>query len=169
MRRQTSPSPDAPKGLQFNHKLNLNALAQLPSVIELDPPTDTDVRTNMSQVRALMVIDDRLLTLPLRYDGAFDAFVAQFPTPRTSLQYQFQLIRKDGGTILSELYSVNPSCEDELQRVLDENRERYTDHRSLVLSATRKLEDIHRMNYLITSVRSIASSPKGTPASEEAK
>lgn len=109
----------------------------------------------MAQIRALMVLDGRLLTLPLRYDQHFDAFVAQLPTPKDSLQYQFQLIRKDGSTILSDTYAVNPSCDEELNRLLDKNSEKFSGQRSLALDATRKLEDIHRMNYLINTIKNL--------------
>ncbi|MCB0344088.1 MAG: hypothetical protein KDD66_03180 [Bdellovibrionales bacterium] len=155
VRRPTSESAGEPKGIQFNHKLNLNSMAQLPSIVELDMPTDSDIRTNMAQIRALMVLDGRLLTLPLRYDQHFDAFVAQLPTPKDSLQYQFQLIRKDGSTVLSDTYAVNPSCDEELNRLLDKNSEKFSGQRSLALDATRKLEDIHRMNYLINTIKNL--------------
>lgn len=105
-----------------------------------------------------MVLDGKLLSLPLRYDSSYNSFTAQFPTPHESLNYQFQLIRKDGGTILSDSYAVNPSCEEELTRLLDSNKEKFAGQRALALEATRKLEDIHRMNYLINGVKNLVQS-----------
>lgn len=93
--------------LRFSHQVSINPIPPLPGVITF---IGQEGGTRYKQVRVLLVLDGELLTIPLVAGGDGTSYRAVFPTPKTTMSYQFQVITDDGGARLSETFQVNPVC-----------------------------------------------------------
>lgn len=136
----------------LRHRLVLNPVAGLPSRITLKlPPVEKD-----AVVRALLVLDGKLLTLPLKRDGASSEFIGEFPTPFTSLGYQFQVLGKDDGSSrLSSFYRARASCEDAPQT----EEEAFEGQSALIAEAQRLRERAQLLEEVISSINLITGRP----------
>ena len=83
----------------FGHNLIINDSPGLPSRIIF-----TFQGGKPQIVRALIVLDERLLIVPLTYREQTKDFRGLFPTPQTSLQYQFQVLPADGKALMSNVF-----------------------------------------------------------------
>lgn len=108
----SSPDPEAEASSEgefpkFSQRVTLNPIWGLPSLLSLV----VDDPKQITQARALMVIDGELLAVPLRYHEPSQAFRGIFPTPEQTLSFQFQLIFSSGKSALSAPLAVEPRCE----------------------------------------------------------
>lgn len=95
----------------YSHKVTLHPLAGLPALVSF-VPADPGI---LSQVRALLVLDGELLVIPLKGTEA-SAFRGTFPTPKSTLNYRFQVVLRSGKSVLSPSYSVETQCHDKVYK-----------------------------------------------------
>jgi len=102
-----SQSPDElPVGFRYSHKISINPVTGLPGLIAIR----TIKSSTLAQIRALLILDSRLVVLPLSYYQSTRIFGGEFPTPAESLKYQLQFTFTNGKSVLSDTYVVNPKC-----------------------------------------------------------
>lgn len=95
--------------LAFPHQLKLNSIAGLPSEITI---TLSPQKELVAHVRALFVLDGKLLVIPFGKSGEDSLYHGTFPTPTDSLHYQFQFISVKGKSTLSPVFQASPLCTD---------------------------------------------------------
>jgi hypothetical protein len=134
--------------LRFNHQLSLNPVPSLPGVITF---VGQEGGGRYRTVRALLVLDGELLAVSLVSGGDGKTHRGSFPTPKSSLSYQFQVLTDDGGSLLSDSFEVSPVCQgylpgrqmsDEMRRALfaQQQRQRLLAARDLLIKFRDKLE-----------------------------
>lgn len=100
--------------LKFTAQVQLSPITQLPANITFVPEGDSG--GVISQVRAMLVLDDELLVIGLKEDPQLQSrsqgpeFRGVFPTPAQTLTYQFQITYKNGKAELTNRYEVSPEC-----------------------------------------------------------
>lgn len=88
--------------LSFTHELLLDPRPLMDGTLRFI--SDEEI----SLVRALVTIDERVLAITMRKTN--NGYEVRVPSPRSSLSYQFQVVRSDGGTALTALFQAN-ACE----------------------------------------------------------
>lgn len=134
----------------FEHSLTLHPYRGLPSEIAFRP---RDRRP--SSVRGIFVLDGFLLVVPFRYEPLKRVYLGSFPTPKTSLRYQFQMMFKNGKSILSEVFEVSPSCSSiEIEKMIRKSK-KSKEQRKVLREAIALDQEVDVLQYLIHEVDSI--------------
>ncbi len=113
----------------FRHDTSLATLPGLLGKVSFAPREHLD---RIHQVRAFLLIDSQLLVVPLRFDATNEVFVGSFPTPKESLRYQFQLVYRNGKSLVSETFSIEPDCETKSALNFTEVNESFKSQRELL-------------------------------------
>jgi len=101
-----SAHPAAADELRFSHHITLHPVPSLASVVSFVPGEGEE----LSAVRALLLLDGELLSVPLIPEAGAKSYRGTFPTPKQSLSYRFQIVKQNGGARLSQSYVIKPEC-----------------------------------------------------------
>lgn len=134
----------------FGHKLVLNAYSGMPSMLMFSSVADKP-----AEVRALITLDGSLLAVPLSFHMKTKSFVGTFPTPKQSLQYQFQVLLPEGRLAISELFTADPKCEKNVADEIAKSAASFPAQAGLLTEALELDKDSERLQYMINSIESV--------------
>lgn len=90
---------------ELSHNIVVHPLSGLPSAITLAVKN-----FKVSKARVFLVVDGELLVLNLEHFNVADVFHANFPSPKNTLSYQFQLVDFDGKVFMSDNFKAKLQC-----------------------------------------------------------
>ncbi len=138
----------APDGSQeqaeFSHNLVLSPYAGLPSYVIFRFAKEKPIL-----VRAIFVIDGRLLVIPLSFREKSNDFRGSFPAGFESLNYQFQAAFSDGRTLLSERFDAEARCAARATEAIVANATRYPLQKKMLNAALWLDEELSQLKYAI--------------------
>jgi hypothetical protein len=137
----------------LKHQIQLNPIGTLPASIRVEAPSSIP----LTHVRALLFIDQQLLTLPLTLDSKSEQYVGRFPSPIESLDYQIQIIDGKGRSMVSSTLQVAPTCDIDSNQQIRQQRETFTSQKTLVKEAIVVNEKIIKLQNSIAALQKIAS------------
>ena len=94
--------------VSFRQQVTLATLPGLSAEMRFSLKEQAD---NINQVRVFALVDNSLFVFPLRSTDGGKLFRGSFPTPQSNLRYQFQILYRNGKSLMTDTYSIEPTCD----------------------------------------------------------
>lgn len=144
--------PKSTDGGNFVHALALHPRPGMPGTIAV---SSKDLSAKVHSIRLLLNFDGNLLTVPLKYSASSKSYRGTFPTPRRSLDYQFQVVYRSGKTITSKPLSADPTCDDRLFEEFTADHASYPEQEKLLKQSQKYKRESETLEYLLDSIKNL--------------